>query len=170
MQKRICPICDHPMQKAHYCSFCKQWIKHPHYVNATYYLNERHPADETNCEYHNESAGSFEKAAKTGADTVRALAERAKTYSQTKTTGAGSQPGRQAAVQTPNRENTARPMPQKNTARPAPQRNITTLPGENKNKKGNSNAGIILTIIIIMFAMWGINYLYRIFMYLYWLL
>ncbi len=41
--KRICPICDHVMQRAHYCRFCKTWIAHPNYVNATYYLNERHP-------------------------------------------------------------------------------------------------------------------------------
>ena len=44
MQRRICPICDHPIKYGHYCSFCKQWIRNPNYVNATYYLNERHPA------------------------------------------------------------------------------------------------------------------------------
>ena len=53
MQRRICPICDHPIKYGHYCSFCKQWIRNPNYVNATYYLNERHPAHETDCEYHN---------------------------------------------------------------------------------------------------------------------
>ena len=47
MQRRICPICDHPIKYGHYCSFCKQWIRNPNYVNATYYLNERHPAHET---------------------------------------------------------------------------------------------------------------------------
>ena len=50
MQRRICPICDHPIKYGHYCSFCKQWIRNPNYVNATYYLNERHPAHETDCE------------------------------------------------------------------------------------------------------------------------
>ena len=53
MQRRICPICDHPIKYGHYCSFCKQWIRNPNYVNATYYLNERHPKNEAHCSYHN---------------------------------------------------------------------------------------------------------------------
>ena len=52
MQRRICPICDHPIKYGHYCSFCKQWIRNPNYVNATYYLNERHPASEEHCSFH----------------------------------------------------------------------------------------------------------------------
>ncbi len=85
MQKRICPICDHPMQHTHYCSFCRQWIKEPHYVNATYYLNERHPAKETNCEYHNMGDNILEKNEKTGADTLNEFLERAKTFIDTHT-------------------------------------------------------------------------------------
>ena len=61
MQRRICPICDHPIKYGHYCSFCKQWIRNPNYVNATYYLNERHPAHETDCEYHNAGSASWGK-------------------------------------------------------------------------------------------------------------
>ena len=52
MLRKICPICDHPMKYSHYCSFCKQWISKPNMVNASYYLNESHPATERNCEYH----------------------------------------------------------------------------------------------------------------------
>ena len=55
MQRRICPVCDHVMKHAHYCSFCRQWVSNPNYINATYYLNERHPAGEANCEYHDPS-------------------------------------------------------------------------------------------------------------------
>lgn len=65
MQRRICPICDHPIKYGHYCSFCKQWIRNPNYVNATYYLNERHPAHETDCEYHNAGSASWETSART---------------------------------------------------------------------------------------------------------
>ena len=64
MQRRICPICDHPIKYGHYCSFCKQWIRNPNYVNATYYLNERHPAHETDCEYHNAGSASWETSAR----------------------------------------------------------------------------------------------------------
>lgn len=164
MQRRICPICDHPMASGHYCSFCKQWVRNPHYVNATYYLNERHPADETNCEYHNDGGGSFEKAAKTGADTVRSLMERAKTYSQTsqtKNAGTGRQPGRQAVVQTPNRGKTVYQASKKQAVAPS---------GKNQKTKEKSTISIALVILLILFAMSGINYLYRIFMYFIWML
>lgn len=83
MQRRICPICDHPIKYGHYCSFCKQWIRNPNYVNATYYLNERHPAHETDCEYHNAGSASWETSARAGTDAIRTLADRAKVYSQT---------------------------------------------------------------------------------------
>ena len=90
MQRRICPICDHPIKYGHYCSFCKQWIRNPNYVNATYYLNERHPAHETDCEYHNAGSASWETSARAGTDAIRTLADRAKAYSQTqKAAGAG---------------------------------------------------------------------------------
>ena len=82
MQRRICPICDHPIKYGHYCSFCKQWIRNPNYVNATYYLNERHPAHETDCEYHNAGSASWETSARAGTDAIRTLADRAKAYSQ----------------------------------------------------------------------------------------
>ena len=92
MQRRICPICDHPIKYGHYCSFCKQWIRNPNYVNATYYLNERHPAHETDCEYHNAGSASWETSARAGTDAIRTLADRAKAYSQTqKAAGAGRQ-------------------------------------------------------------------------------
>lgn len=52
MQRKICPVCDHVMKYSHYCHFCKQWVSNPNIINATYYLNERHPAHETDCEYH----------------------------------------------------------------------------------------------------------------------
>ena len=99
MQRRICPICDHPIKYGHYCSFCKQWIRNPNYVNATYYLNERHPAHETDCEYHNAGSASWETSARAGTDAIRTLADRAKVYSQTqKAAGVG----RQASVRTQN--------------------------------------------------------------------
>lgn len=75
MQRRICPICDHPIKYGHYCSFCKQWIRNPNYVNATYYLNERHPAHETDCEYHNAGSASWETSARAGTDAIRTLAD-----------------------------------------------------------------------------------------------
>lgn len=160
MQRRICPICDHPIQHGHYCSFCKQWIRHPNYVNATYYLNERHPAHETDCEYHDAVAGAWEQSLKTGAGVVRTLAERAKTYSQTqKTADTGRQTKSQAVVRTQKRSNAAYHPAQKRS---------TLQQGGNQKKKGKMS--LVLVIFLILFALSGINYLYRMFMYFIWML
>lgn len=53
MTQRICPICDQVMRSRHYCKVCKSWVKHPYVRDVTYYLNERHPASEADCSYHN---------------------------------------------------------------------------------------------------------------------
>lgn len=52
MVRRICPTCDQVMCSAHYCKTCGKWVKHPYVRDVTYYLNERHPAEEANCTYH----------------------------------------------------------------------------------------------------------------------
>lgn len=55
MAKRICPVCDQRMKSAHYCSVCRSFVRHPRIVEGNFYLNERHPSSEGNCEYHNPS-------------------------------------------------------------------------------------------------------------------
>ena len=156
MQRRICPICDHPIKYGHYCSFCKQWIRNPNYVNATYYLNERHPAHETDCEYHNAGSASWETSARAGTDAIRTLADRAKVYSQTqKAAGAG----RQASVRTQN---------QNSMSYQTTQRRSAVQQGKNQKKKGKMS--LVLVILLILFALSGINYLYRMFMYFIWFL
>lgn len=156
MQRRICPICDHPIKYGHYCSFCKQWIRNPNYVNATYYLNERHPAHETDCEYHNAGSASWETSARAGTDAIRTLADRAKVYSQTqKAAGAG----RQASVRTQN---------QNSMSYQTTQRRSAVQQGKNQKKKGKMS--LVLVILLILFVLSGINYLYRMFMYFIWFL
>lgn len=62
MTKKICPVCDKTMIMNHYCSSCRSWVREPNITHVDYYLNERHSARETNCEYHsNPSAGQTEK-------------------------------------------------------------------------------------------------------------
>ena len=142
MQRRICPICDHPIKYGHYCSFCKQWIRNPNYVNATYYLNERHPAHETDCEYHNAGSASWETSARAGTDAIRTLADRAK-----------------ASVRTQN---------QNSMSYQTTQRRSAVQQGKNQKKKGKMS--LVLVILLILFALSGINYLYRMFMYFIWFL
>lgn len=52
MKKKICPICDQIMSSNHYCRTCRTWIKQPFEREADFYLNERHPGNESLCEYH----------------------------------------------------------------------------------------------------------------------
>lgn len=52
MGRKICPICDSRLEKGNFCQGCKRWIKNPVYINADFYLNERHPEVERDCEYH----------------------------------------------------------------------------------------------------------------------
>ena len=61
MVKRICPICDQAMKGKHYCPVCRSYVKNPIIMNRDYYLNERHPAYETDCEYHNPAISREQK-------------------------------------------------------------------------------------------------------------
>lgn len=59
MLQRICPVCDRKMKLTHYCTSCRSWVSHPWMREVDYYLNERHPAWETGCAYHQpETPGS----------------------------------------------------------------------------------------------------------------
>ena len=61
MVKRICPICDQAMKGKHYCPVCRSYVKNPIIMNRDYYLNERHPVYETDCEYHNPAISREQK-------------------------------------------------------------------------------------------------------------
>lgn len=53
MLKKICPVCDLPIGATGYCPRCKRVIKKPYLREVNYYLNETHPANELECEFHN---------------------------------------------------------------------------------------------------------------------
>lgn len=44
MKKKICPVCDLPVNKYNYCTRCKRKVRRPVMWDADYYLNERPPA------------------------------------------------------------------------------------------------------------------------------
>ena len=118
MQRRICPICDHPIKYGHYCSFCKQWIRNP------------------DCEYHNAGSASWETSARAGTDAIRTLADRAKAYSQTqKAAGAG----RQASVRTQN---------QNSMSYQTTQRRSAVQQGKNQKKKGKMSLVLVILLIL----------------------
>ena len=52
MVRRVCPICDQVMKSAHYCRNCKSFVRNPYIRETDYYLNERHPASEEHCSFH----------------------------------------------------------------------------------------------------------------------
>ncbi len=46
MMKKICPVCDLPVNEMNYCPRCRRVIRQPHLWDADYYLNERRPTYE----------------------------------------------------------------------------------------------------------------------------
>ena len=53
MKDKYCPYCDQKMTSGLYCKGCKRIVLHPYWQDVDYYLNERHPQQETDCLYHN---------------------------------------------------------------------------------------------------------------------
>lgn len=52
MRKRICPVLPIRSWKAATAGDARRFVKTPLIVDVNYYLNERHPASEENCQYH----------------------------------------------------------------------------------------------------------------------
>ena len=52
MIKKMCPVCDLPVNAGNYCPRCRRVIRNPYTQNVDYYLNERHPEHETECGFH----------------------------------------------------------------------------------------------------------------------
>lgn len=46
MKRKICPICDLPVNEVNYCTNCKKVIRRPVLWNVDYYLNEKRPDNE----------------------------------------------------------------------------------------------------------------------------
>lgn len=59
MKKRICPVCDQVMDHAFYCKHCRSFVRNSRMVEIDYYLNERHPASETDCTFHGNAHGGM---------------------------------------------------------------------------------------------------------------
>lgn len=68
MNKKICPVCDQVMKRKHYCMVCRQWVSNPRIQKTNYYLNERHPLKEEDCDYH---TPIVKKAPSSGAGGIR---------------------------------------------------------------------------------------------------
>lgn len=156
LQRRICPICDHPIKYGHYCSFCKQWIRNPNYVNATYYLNERHPRQRRTVSITMRDLPCG-KRVQGQAQMPSARLRTGRRYIPRCRKAAGA--GRQASVRTQN---------QNSMSYQTTQRRSAVQQGKNQKKKGKMS--LVLVILLILFALSGINYLYRMFMYFIWFL
>lgn len=53
MKKIVCPYCDQPIS-GHYCKGCRRIIWKPVQTEITYYLNERHPQESHDCQFHSD--------------------------------------------------------------------------------------------------------------------
>ena len=62
MIKKICPICDLPVNEMNYCSRCRRVIRQPFLWRSDYYLNERRPDYENSRDLHKpDSPGNHQK-------------------------------------------------------------------------------------------------------------
>ena len=53
MKKIVCPYCDQPIS-GHYCKGCRRIVWKPVKTEITYYLNERHPQESHDCQFHSD--------------------------------------------------------------------------------------------------------------------
>lgn len=51
MKTKVCPCCDQPISGI-YCRGCRKIVLNPVVQDVHYYLNERHPENETDCSFH----------------------------------------------------------------------------------------------------------------------
>ena len=127
MKQKYCPYCDQKMKISHYCQECRRIVWQPYEQNVDYYLNERHPAYETDCEYHNPAISREQK------PQIKKTA-----HVQT------AKPGSGMPAYGGSRNQTGRRIQQKQTGP------VYTPAGTGK-KAGNPVTSFILIFIVIMF-------------------
>lgn len=52
MIQKICPYCDQVIGNGLYCSHCRSRLRPGQAQKIDFYLNQRHPKDDTGCDYH----------------------------------------------------------------------------------------------------------------------
>ncbi len=58
MVRKICPVCDQLMKGTFFCEHCHSFVT-PEMMDVSYFLNERHPQGEEDCEYHTETEAEY---------------------------------------------------------------------------------------------------------------
>ncbi len=152
MTYQICPICDQKLTKPHYCSFCKQRIKHPLTIDVDYYLNERHPEGEHDCTYHDshdaapaQSASSEDWNAWPWTSTTRQGSSRTKSGSSSRPSASSARP-----------QSTSRPA--QSPARPQRQTASRSSGSSGKTKKKSSKMPIFILVLLIAAACWLLSF------------
>lgn len=159
MVRRICPICDHPMKGRYYCRECRSFVKHPYTMNVDYYLNERHPAKEGDCEYHHPSfmdpAASSQN--QSGASNPARVSNQSRTSNQS---GLSSQFGASNSARASNQsrpQGRSWPMPnaQPNNRQYSQPWGRQGSRMDNRNGSGygsrnNSNVGMIVAAVVVI--------------------
>ena len=143
MKQKICPTCDGKL-KGNYCPFCHKIVRKPLEWDVRYYLNERHPDWETNCDYHGESQ-VLEQAESAGSASAFNMSEGQETVFQS------AQPD--IEFDNPYKRSSKRAVPQ-----------INVSPTEKPKKKGRigkivlTAVGVCVVLNIIMAVIANIDY------------
>lgn len=97
MKKKICPYCDQTVT-GNYCRGCRRIVWKPVVWDVDYYLNERHPESEENCQYHGDLHTGV-TASRTGKTGKKAAADKSVHTAKKKTPVSGKgRPGSRSKI------------------------------------------------------------------------
>lgn len=124
MMKKICPVCDLPVNEANYCPRCRKVVRKPLLWKADYYLNEKRPDHSSHDVHQADGAGKPQKRNVQGPT------------------------GRKSTTVGPvtPRQNVGRPSPKPAGSHNPPQ---PSLPGKEKGRK-NSTVPVVISVALFV--------------------
>ena len=158
MKDKYCPYCDQKMTSGLYCKGCKRIVLHPYWQDVDYYLNERHPQQETDCLYHNSGLEPHKDRASSAAgasNTAQAFGT-ARTSRTAQTSGAARTSPAVQTSGTTHTSPTAQAFGTARTSRTAQASDMTfssgTVRDANRNSYGRehrkSRSGVVIFLIL----------------------
>ena len=124
MTKKICPVCDLPVNEANYCPRCRKVVRKPVLWDADYYLNERRPDYNSHDVHKADGAGMPQKRNVQGPTGRKSM------------TGGPVNP----------RQNIGRPSPKPAGSHNPPQ---PSRPGQEKGRK-NSTVPVVISVALFV--------------------
>ena len=158
MKDKYCPYCDQKMTSGLYCKGCKRIVLHPYWQDVDYYLNERHPQQETDCLYHNSGPEPHKDRASSaaGASNTTQTSGTARTSPTAQTSGTARTPRTAQASGTARTSRTAQTSGTARTSPTAQTSDMTfssgtvwdTARNSSRREPRNSRSGVVIFLIL----------------------